>query len=85
MTIDGSGLSGGLGSLPTGSAVPATWPTHDVASDSSSWLTDGAAQTDGALSAAYITFDLGANYNLTGMHVWNYNNAGYTSVVGPTT
>ena len=31
-------------------------------------------ETDGTLSAAYITYDLGANYNLTGMHVWNYNN-----------
>ena len=40
------------------------------------WLTDAATTgTPNAPLPAYITFDLGANYDLTSTRVWNYNEA----------
>jgi subtilisin-like proprotein convertase family protein len=77
--IDGSGLSGS-GSVLT--------QTHDALSSAASMWHAGpdAGGIDPAVPAALgnppavntqaIEFDLGANYDLTGAHIWNFNGAG---------
>jgi hypothetical protein len=71
MPIDGD--STGLSSpLVTGDAAPASdslYPTQSI-DPSTMWLSNG------GITGQYIQFDLGAdyaNYNLTGFHLWNYN------------
>ena len=59
-TMDGSGLDG------TGQ--------HTDYPNGTMWETDAATTgTPNAPLPAYITFDLGANYDLASTHVWNYN------------
>ncbi len=66
-TINGSGLSNPA-LVTTGSPIPATWPTHDAGSQDG-WLTLQATST--------ITWFLGDRAaNLTGLHLWNYNEGG---------
>jgi len=65
--IDGTGLSA---DLTTGSAPPATWPTHTNSCQNTMWLSNGE-------KPATITFDLGQAYtNVSGFHLWNYNESG---------
>ena len=77
-TVDGSGLSN-ASSVVTGSGVPDTWPTHAYTYDGIAWMTgnDLGTGTTGTHETAeggtgYITYQLPANYNLTGIYVWNY-------------
>ena len=63
-TIDASGLAL---DVITGDAVPAQWPTHDVAQNTM-WLAQSTTLT--------ITFDLGDKYAISGFHLWNENEAG---------
>lgn len=69
-TVDGSGLSG-----PSPQA-------HNTTPDGNMWLNSGAglngdpADPTAAGVGAVITFDLGANYDLDSMRVWNYNESG---------
>jgi len=65
-TIDGSGLSSG---------------NHSSTPDGTMWLTRGNANfyPPNDPLPAFITFDLGQNYSLSGIHVWNYNEDGFTS------
>ena len=76
-TIDGGGLSDAT-TVETGDPVPGTWTTHgNVAGnvgDATMWLSINTTQGGGE-GAEWIMFDLGANYILTGLHVWNYNEA----------
>src|SRR5262249_6387500 len=62
--VDDSGLSGGFhsGSPPFGSLSPidTMWLSHNSNVE--------AADTD-----PWLRIDLGAVYNITGFHVWNYN------------
>ncbi len=63
LTIDGSGL---------------TSNAHTVNSQNAMWtsvghLSPGSGGFGSPEDSPSITFDLGANYNLTSMHVWNYN------------
>lgn len=65
--LDGSGLTGGQ---------------HGTTPDGTMWLNSGngccgdpADPTSGG-TGAVVTFDLGANYDLTSFHVWNYNEGG---------
>ena len=60
-TVDDSGLSS---PIATGDPIPGTYPTH-TASSLDHWLVSGTSAT--------ITFDLGAEYSLEGMHIWNQN------------
>ncbi len=62
--VDGSGWDEALG-------------THTVTPDGFMWLNTGifAAPNDPNVPGAVITFDLGANYDLGSLTVWNYNEA----------
>lgn len=72
--VDGSGLSDAT-IVETGDAIPALYPTHST-SAGDMWRTLRPA--DGhPIAGAAVTFDLGAGtltgYDLTGFHLWNYN------------
>jgi len=60
--VDGSGFDGATG-------------THTVTPDEFMWLNNGtfAAPNDPNSPGAIITFDLGSNYALSSLTVWNYN------------
>jgi len=60
--IDGSGFDGGTGS-------------HSITPDGSMWLNNGTftVPNDPNVPGAIITFDLGANYDLGSLTIWNYN------------
>lgn len=64
-TIDGSGLSS---ALSTDDPLPETWPNHDTG-NSNGWFSDDTV----TISNHHITFDLGDEYSLTGLHIWNWN------------
>jgi len=64
-TVDGSGLSAGQ---------------HGATPDGTMWLTTGTIQAPNDPLPARITFDLEGNYDLNGLRVWNYNEAGGTFV-----
>lgn len=70
-TINGGGLAELSGSLPTGAPVPAQWPGHIAFNN---WVNWHAAAAPAA--PVTLTFDLGASYHLTGMHLWNMNQNG---------
>lgn len=61
-TIDGSGLTAGT-----------PWATHSTDANGVAWMTNGTQFSPTDPLPAYIVFDLGGNYDLTGTHVWNYN------------
>lgn len=66
---NGTGLSS---DVTTGAIPPTTWPTHDTAVGGT-WLSNGTQTCD-------ITFDLGDTYtDITGFHLWNYNEGGVWS------
>jgi hypothetical protein len=65
--IDGTGLSD-ASVVETGDSVPTTWPSHTTAAEGNMWLSAG-----GTSVPQYVTFNLGASYDLTGTRVWNYN------------
>ncbi len=58
-TIDQSGMTG-AGVFGAG--------THDTSANTTMWLSDGSGSGTGV-----ITYDLGANYDLSALKVWNYN------------
>jgi hypothetical protein len=60
--VDGSGFDGGTG-------------THSITPDGAMWLNNGtfAGPNDPNAPGAVITFDLGSNYLLSSLTVWNYN------------
>jgi len=64
--IDGSGLSD-VSIVNTGDDEPATYPSHTSSDQNDTmWLAnDDAGQA--------IVFDLGQSFDITGFHVWNYN------------
>lgn len=65
--IDGSGLSS-VGHSP--------FPDMNVPGGSNPgtmWLTGGTLREPHDRLPAHVTFDLGASYKLTGIHIWNYN------------
>lgn len=63
-TTNGSGLSGaGL-----------TTDTHDADETNSMWLSATVVEGD---SDRFITFDLGALYNVDTLRIWNYNESGF--------
>jgi hypothetical protein len=76
--LNSSGLSG------TGSVE--TWGHDNAGDDATMWhagpvsgdLGGGATGSPPAVNTQVIEFDLGANHDLTGIHVWNYNRAGFT-------
>jgi hypothetical protein len=70
-TIDGSGWADLYWTLPTGASIPAVWPGHNPHNIGVSWHAESAPA-----SPLTITFDLGTNYHLTGMHLWNMNQGG---------
>ena len=39
----------------------------------SMWMTSATATNVGAFTNAFLTFDLGANYTVSRLKVWNYN------------
>jgi hypothetical protein len=61
--------------LVDGSGFDETLGTHTVTPDGFMWLNTGtfAAPNDPNVPGAIITFDLGANYDLGSLTVWNYN------------
>ncbi len=67
-TINGDGLADLYWTLPTGAALPAQWPGHIAFNNGVNWHAAAAPA-----SPVTITFDLGASYHLTGMHLWNMN------------
>jgi hypothetical protein len=69
-TANDSGLSA---ALPTGSAIPGVYPNHDTEA-TGMW-----ASSPGDL-VPFITYDLGAVYDLAGFHSWNFNQPGFTDV-----
>jgi len=78
--IDGDGLSN-ASSYTTGSPVPVTWDTHSLAdlTENGNWRSG--SFPPGGTSFTY-TMSLGGGYDVTGMHVWNYNataDNGYSS------
>ena len=69
-TVDGSGFE------PNGPG------THSLAADGGMWLNQGVFATgtpDPLSTPPFITYDLGATYDLNGFTVWNYNETGITS------
>lgn len=68
--ITGAGLSD-PSAVETNDPVPATWPSHSTAATNVNWLS--AASTGEALR--WIEFDLGQAFALSGLHVWNNNQA----------
>ena len=68
-SANGVGLSS---DLLTGDPVPGAYPTHNTNYEDQ-WLT---AVPD---SVTWITYDLGQNYAIAGLHQWNYNELGGTS------
>lgn len=72
-TIDGSGLAY---DLITGNPIPMFYPSHVSSLPyTTMWLTADYAPLP---TPGTITFDLGAVYNLSGFHLWNYNEVGST-------
>lgn len=71
--VDGSGFDEGAG-------------THTITPDGFMWLNNGtfAAPNDPNSPGAVITFDLGSNYLLSSVTVWNYNETlpGRTDLLG---
>ncbi len=68
-SVNGYGLNNAT-IVETGDAIPAVYPSHDT-SAGSTWCTN---PSDGDPSGvASITYTLGGAYNLTGFHLWNYN------------
>ena len=57
-TVNGSGLAAGQ---------------HGILPDGNMWLSNGVFSTPNDPLPADITWDLGANVDLTSLHVWNYN------------
>ncbi len=66
-TINGNGLDV-LVPLPTGAPIPTEWPAHTIDNRGVSWHADAFPA-----SPLTITFELGNDYQLTGMHLWNMN------------
>jgi hypothetical protein len=65
MAYDGAGLlNAGASSVETGDAVPAVWPAHDDMDHWSSGVSD---------VPVWIRFDLGKEYPVKGMRLWNLN------------
>jgi len=58
-----------------GSGLDANLQLHGTTASLAMWLSSGSDSPVGQQA----TFDLGANYNLNGMHVWNYNESGGTA------
>ncbi len=78
--IDGEGLSNASAYI-TGSSLPVTWDTHSLAdlTENGNWRSG--PFPPGGTSFTY-TMSLGGTYDVTGMHVWNYNataDNGYSS------
>jgi hypothetical protein len=68
--IDGSGLSD-ASIVETGDAVPATYPSHGT-NASDMWRT--LKPSDGQpIVGATVQFELGDSCDLSGFHLWNYN------------
>ena len=67
---NGSGLSF---ALATGDAIPGVYPNHDT--DANGMWASSPGDT-----VPFITFDLGAQFNLSGFHVWNFNQPGFSTV-----
>ncbi len=67
--VNGNGLSS---PLVTGDAVPATYPTHNTNAGDMFQTSVDLVQTPGQT----ITFTLDQAYNITGIHMWNYNENG---------
>lgn len=68
--INGEGLPGD---------TPTLTGTHGVSFDEQWWTYEGMGAGNPAIPAgAQITIDLGANYKLDGIQVWNYNEGGVT-------
>ncbi len=59
-TVDGSGLSSGQ---------------HGISPSGTMWLTTGTIASPSDPLPAEITWDLGANVDLSSLHLWNYNEA----------
>jgi CARDB len=75
--IDGSGLVGSGSELTR---------THDNISNANSWhvggffggVSGGNLGTPPLVNGQAVDFDLGANYNLSAAHIWNFNGSGVT-------
>ena len=82
---DGSGLSA---DLATGDPVPDPWPTHGAYSTSTiSRVRDTGETVASPVGEASLVFDLGGSHTLSGIALWNSNEAGTngTPVVNNTT
>ena len=66
--VDGTGLSDDS-LVQTGSDTDGSLPTHST-SAGDMWRTKSGYDWSGG---AVVTFELGTAYDLTGMHIWNYN------------
>jgi len=69
-SINGTGLTGGAGVFGAG--------VHGTAS-ADMWSTNGDFGVPNDTPPAQITYDLGDNYTLSGLHVWNYNEIGQSA------
>lgn len=75
--IDGSGLATPPPTVNTLDPIPSPWPTFDLTQEDC-WISG----TEAFGPDKWISFDLGAAYNVTGFHLWNYNNENINSIRG---
>jgi len=69
-SINGTGLTGGGGVFGAG--------VHNTGAGNM-WSTNGDFGMPNDTPPAQITYDLGNNYALSGLHVWNYNESGQSN------
>ena len=69
--IDGTGLDDAT-VVETDDPVPDTWPAHST-SRFDNWLDNGEGGDESGAGAPEITFDLGQEYLLSSIRVWNHN------------
>ena len=79
--IDSSGFSvGDASAMTTGSAVPGVWPLHSSDRPNDGYSSGFTGFGNDAEALPVLVFDLGAEYDISGLHLWNgNNNVGYWS------
>ena len=79
--IDGSGFSvGDAAAMTTGSAVPGVWPLHSSDRPNDGYSSGFTGYGNDGEMLPVLVFDLGAVYDISGLHLWNgNNNVGYWS------
>ena len=77
--IDSSGFSGGdAAAMTTGSAVPGVWPLHSSDRPNDGYSSGLAGFGNNLEMLPVLVFDLGAEFDISSLHLWNgNNNVGY--------